>query len=160
MKALNWLLVLVLASTASAAGYLKIGDIKGESTDSGHKEWIDVLSVSGLETVVAPRDAASGLPTGRRTYEPVRIMKRIDKSTPLLAKRIASATPIPSMQLSFGGATYDLKNVIIVGHKVNGPNEELTLNYEEIKVTYTKANPALSAPAAAPVKSRAVLKKE
>ncbi len=36
--------------------------------------------------VVAPRDAASGLPTGRRQYEPIIIRKRIDKSTPLLAR--------------------------------------------------------------------------
>jgi len=28
------------------AGYLKIGDIKGESTDEGHKDWINLLSVS------------------------------------------------------------------------------------------------------------------
>jgi hypothetical protein len=35
-----------LVLSANAAGYLKIGDIKGEATAEGHKEWINLLSVS------------------------------------------------------------------------------------------------------------------
>ena len=35
-----------LDRVAGGAGYLKIGDIKGESTDSSHKDWINLLSVS------------------------------------------------------------------------------------------------------------------
>ena len=37
---------LALGGAASAAGYLKIGDIKGESTDADHKDWINLDSVS------------------------------------------------------------------------------------------------------------------
>ena len=36
------------------------------------------------ENIVSPRDAASGLPTGKRQHKPIRIMKRIDQTTPLL----------------------------------------------------------------------------
>ena len=28
------------------AGYMKLGDIKGESVDKAHKEWINLLSVN------------------------------------------------------------------------------------------------------------------
>ncbi|MCB1185762.1 type VI secretion system tube protein Hcp [bacterium] len=34
--------------------------------------------------VVSPRDAASGLPTGKRQHKPIRVSKPIDKATPLL----------------------------------------------------------------------------
>ncbi len=34
-----------LENVAGGTGFLKLGDIKGESTDDGHKKWIDVLSV-------------------------------------------------------------------------------------------------------------------
>jgi hypothetical protein len=37
-----------------------------------------------LECVVSPRDAASGLPTGKRMHKPFIITKELDKSTPLL----------------------------------------------------------------------------
>ncbi len=41
--------VTLAAGSAQAAGYLKLGDIKGEATeasDPDHDKWIDVLSVS------------------------------------------------------------------------------------------------------------------
>lgn len=47
---------------------------KGEkAADEGHKEWIELLSL---------HEAASAQATGRRTYEPITIRKRIDKSSP------------------------------------------------------------------------------
>ena len=42
-----------------AAGYLKLGDIKGESTDEAHKDWINLLSVSSSIT----RPTGAGGPT-------------------------------------------------------------------------------------------------
>lgn len=38
----------------------------------------------GITAIVSPRDAASGLPTGKRQHKPVTIVKELDKSTPLL----------------------------------------------------------------------------
>ncbi len=52
---------LALGGAASAAGYLKLGDIKGEATAAdGHKEWIDVESFS--MPVHKPGGAASSAP--------------------------------------------------------------------------------------------------
>lgn len=39
--------------------------------------------------VKSPRDAASGLPTGKRMHKPLMIRKEIDKATPLLFKAVA-----------------------------------------------------------------------
>ena len=49
----------IAAAPAAAAGYLKLGDIKGESSDSKHKDWIDVESWSWGES--RPAGAASGM---------------------------------------------------------------------------------------------------
>ncbi len=38
--------------------------------------------------IISPRDAASGLPTGKRQHKPVSITKPIDKSTPLFMKAL------------------------------------------------------------------------
>src|SRR5262249_21766363 len=63
-------------------------DVKGDSTvtSMGREGSIECLSV--IDGVRTAREASSGLASGRRTYEPVRITKRIDKSSPLLAKSL------------------------------------------------------------------------
>ena len=41
------------------------------------------------------RDAASGLPTGKRQHKPLVVTKEVDKSTPKLADTISSGNPNP-----------------------------------------------------------------
>jgi type VI secretion system secreted protein Hcp len=70
--------------------YLKANgsDIQGESsqTSLGRENSIEcVFFESGVRTA---REAGSGMATGRRQYEPLLIRKRIDKSTPLIAKSL------------------------------------------------------------------------
>lgn len=52
------------------------------------------FSVSSLDNsvseVVSPRDAASGLPTGKRQHKPMTITKELDKSSPKLAESVSS----------------------------------------------------------------------
>lgn len=74
----------------SAALWLKANgeDIRGESPvmSPGREGTIEVLSLT--MGVTSPRDVATGMATGRRTYDPIVITKRIDKSSPLLAKAL------------------------------------------------------------------------
>lgn len=70
--------------------YLKANgaDIQGESSQRsmGRENSIECLFFeSGVRTA---REAGSGMATGRRQYEPLLIRKRIDKSTPLIAKAL------------------------------------------------------------------------
>lgn len=111
---------LLAATPALAASdyYMKLGDIKGESTarDKDHKGWIELESLSwapergasatgGVRVatgdvdgdgraeraaVTAPRDAASGLPTGKRQHKPVTVTKEVDKATPRLAETVSA----------------------------------------------------------------------
>ncbi|MBE0535120.1 MAG: type VI secretion system tube protein Hcp [Phycisphaerae bacterium] len=58
------------------------GEIRGSCMVKGREDTIVVEEF--LHNIVSPRDAASGLPTGKRQHKPLVITKRIDKSTPLL----------------------------------------------------------------------------
>lgn len=147
--------VFVLGSIATneafATGYMKLGDIKGESTDDGHKDWINLLSVS--------QAISRGGTTGgadKATFGDIVVVKEIDKSTPKLQEAIAKGQHYrENVIIDFtkelqGGkqVTYlqwELKNVIVSNYSFHGsasgdpiPTEQVSLNFEEIKVTYTK----------------------
>ena len=49
----------------------------------------EVIAFGFDNEVVVDRDASSGQTTGRRIYKPLRIVKAIDKTTPLLFKALA-----------------------------------------------------------------------
>ena len=58
-----------------------------------------VIAVS--HEVVSPRDAASGLPTGKRMHKPFVITKELDKSSPLLYNALVTNENISQWQLQF-----------------------------------------------------------
>lgn len=60
----------------------KSGKIKGGSTIKGREGQIELLGIE--QFVKSPRDAASGLPTGRRIHHPLQVAAKLDKSAPLL----------------------------------------------------------------------------
>ncbi len=112
-----------LAVPASAAGYLKIPDIDGESKgesdeqpayititmerdtpsssagDSGHKDWIPIEGVSWTPRRDS-RDAASGMATGKRQHKAVTTTKEIDKASPT---RMRASTATQSAAAGGGG---------------------------------------------------------
>ena len=75
------------------------GLIKGSVTQAGREDSIMVIAFE--HEVVAPRDAASGLPTGKRQHKPITICKEVDKSTPLLASALYHNENIPTWTLRF-----------------------------------------------------------
>ncbi len=139
-------------SPALAAGYLKIADIKGESTDRAHKGEIEILSWSWGETGL---EAGSGLTTGKRQHKPLTITKRVDKTSPVLQRAQADGRVFPEMtvylpQADPGHQTYlkyKLSNVHITSFQTSAassdsvPTETFTLNFEIIKV-YDKPSTA------------------
>jgi type VI secretion system secreted protein Hcp len=92
------------AASAEANAYLKIrgqksGDVKGGVTLRGREGSIMVNAVS--HSIVAPRDAASGLPTGKLQHKPLVITKEVDASSPVLHKIMATNEKITSFKLQF-----------------------------------------------------------
>jgi len=77
----------------------KTGEIKGSVTQKGRENSMMVIAYS--HEVVTPRDAASGLPTGKRQHKPLMIVKEIDKATPLLFNILVNNENIPTWKLEF-----------------------------------------------------------
>jgi type VI secretion system secreted protein Hcp len=63
-------------------------DIEGESVEGslGRENSIECLYYE--QAVSTAREAASGMATGRRQYQPLLVRKRIDKSSPLILKAL------------------------------------------------------------------------
>lgn len=142
------LLCLGLGTVAGrGAAYLKLGDIKGEATDSEHRDWMIVESMN--HGITRQSDPASGLPTGKRQHKPVTITKPVDKATPLLMGACVNGQLIPMVRMEFvrpgeQDRYYQviMKNVLVTSYQTGGsagqtPTESFSLNYEEIKWTYT-----------------------
>ncbi len=84
--------------------YLKLkgqiqGNIKGSVTQAGREDSIMVIGFS--HEVISPRDAASGMATGKRQHQPLIITKEIDKSSPLLMNALVNNENITEFTLRF-----------------------------------------------------------
>jgi len=75
------------------------GEIKGSITQAGREDSIMVIGCS--HSVVSPRDAASGMASGKRQHKPFVITKEIDKSTPILANVLYNNESISAWELRF-----------------------------------------------------------
>ena len=138
------------------AGYMKLGDIEGESKDSAHEGWINLLSVS--QALSRPmRAGASGSTRQRASVDcgDVVVVKEMDASTTKLIEAICDGTVFPECKIDLCTSTgadgrvpyfmWELTNVFCTSYSVSGatadgavPTEQLSLNYEEIKWTYDK----------------------
>ena len=75
------------------AGYLtltgtKHGPITGSVTQKGREGSIEVVSLH--HEIVAPRDPASGRPTGKRMHKPFSVTKPLDRASPLLYEMLSN----------------------------------------------------------------------
>ena len=157
MKAPKHLLSILLAtsivSTTFGAGYMKFDGVDGEATRKTAAKQVEILSVTGLSET-ATRDAASGLPTGKRQHKPFTITKPVDKATPQLAKGASFPSPVI---LSSNGVRYQLEGVKVVSVTRQGEVETVTLTCTSARAlsadkasTATRATPATPAARAAP----------
>ena len=150
------MVTILLGLSNSFAGFdafLKIAGAPGESTDSKHEGWIEVLSFSwGVS-----QPSSAGLPTSDRSdHQDLSITKALDKASPKLALFCCAHTPITSATLELiwvGGANtiylrYTLRDCIISSVKPSGgkgvadvlPMEEVSFNYGKIEWDYVLTN--------------------
>lgn len=133
----------------------KQGEIKGSVLQKGRENKIQVIAVS--HEVVSPRDAATGMATGRRVHKPFVITKELDRSSPLFYGLLVSNENITEWELQFwhpapagagAGAekqdyTVRLTNARVVDiqfRMLNNKNPELSryTEFEEISFVYEK----------------------
>lgn len=134
------------------------GEIKGSVTQAGRE---DSISVQYLQSkIVSPRDAASGLPTGKRQHQPLVFRKTIDKSTPKLLTALVNNENIQEAHFKFWRPsitgkeeqyfTIDLQNASLASHNLYHPDsydssaggngadlEEWSFTYQKIVWTFT-----------------------
>jgi type VI secretion system secreted protein Hcp len=78
--------------------FAKLGDIKGESLDSKHKDEIEVLSFSwGL---TSSRGAGTGGGAGKPSFHELSIVHGIDRASPSLMKACATGTHLPEATIT------------------------------------------------------------
>lgn len=136
----------------------KSGAIQGSVSKKGQEGAILVFAVS--HQIVSPRDAASGLASGKRQHHALVITKELDRSTPLLFNVLCTNENISSFRLRFyapttGGVekqnfTIELTNANIASIDFRMPNnkhadlaklpeyEEVAFTYQQITWTWTE----------------------
>ena len=139
--------------------FIKIGDIKGESQDDQHKDWVEVLSYSwGLSgpTRNAPKPQQPVGPLQAACAQEFTIMKTLDKASPALFANAAAGTMIPSATFTARKAGSEsgnylvmtFSNVIITSVEDSGaggderPTESVSFNFGSVQVTYTPQSAA------------------
>ena len=139
-----------------AAAFIKFDGVDGEAQDKDHKGWSDLAS---FQQAIHKPSAGTGA-TRRRgdvVLEDIVCVKELDKSSPKLAEAICKGKVYPKVEIHVTASysadgrityyAYELKNVVVTSYSVSGsgqsedvPVEEVSLNFEEIKVTYTETD--------------------
>lgn len=133
---------------AALTGYLKIGDIDGESQDIGYEGYIEVQSLSwGVVREDSDRRSLA-------TFTDLAISKPVDRATPKLFEACAMGIVIAECELTLVRSystgvqqpylRITLKNVIVTSTSLDVPNpsaderltETLTLSFEEVEMEY------------------------
>lgn len=149
-------LTITPVSFGALNAYLRItgqtqGQIEGSVTQAGREGSIMVIGFA--HEVVSPRDAASGLPTGKRQHAPVKITKEIDKSSPLLMNAWANQETLINFELRFWQPTasgieeqfytiilHDAKIVSIRQEMLNNKYPENMQHKEREHIAFTYRN--------------------
>jgi type VI secretion system secreted protein Hcp len=127
------------------------GKIEGSCDQAGREGLMEIYGWN--HEVVSPRDAASGLPTGKRQHKPLVVTKPIDKSTPLLMNVLVNNENVTDYRLdmwrpsSTGDEeqyfTIELLNANIAGIRQEQLNNKYAENMphevrEHVSFTYQK----------------------
>lgn len=138
--------------------YLKLGDIKGEAQDQGHKEWITMKSMTSPVHRSIPQGALAQQRTkGGTVLGDILVTRDLDKSSVKLQEACANGTFFKEVQIDFCTTvknkqepylTYKLKDVIVTSYSFHGvsdqaqpPTEDVTFNFTEIEWTYVVIDP-------------------
>ena len=136
------------------AAYIKFDGIDGEATDKDHKAWTDLAAFSQLITKPGQGTGATRR-RGDVILEDLHCTKELDKSSPKIAESVCKGKVFPKVEIHLTASytdsgrvtyyAYELKNVQVVSYDISGsgqaddvPMENFSLNFEEIKVTYTE----------------------
>jgi type VI secretion system secreted protein Hcp len=134
--------------------YMQIDGIKGDSTDSEHKDWIEILSFSQTVSQPAPVALTStgGETRARTEHQDFVVNKYVDLASPKLYEACSTGKQVKSATIKLKRSSkkgkgkveflvFKMDQVFISQVTTSGngdsPTESLTLNYGKINWTYT-----------------------
>lgn len=137
------------------AAYIKFDGVDGECAEKDHKGWSDLASVA--QSLHQPGGGGTGASRRRGDviFDDVHCSKELDKASPKIAEAVAKGKVFPKVEIHLTASytdagrvtyyAYELKNVLVTSYSVGGvgqseqvPMEDFSLNFEEIKTTYTE----------------------
>src|SRR5580704_1259493 len=133
--------------------YMQIDGLKGESTDSEHKDWIELLSFnhSITQPTSATANSAGGATQGRCQHSDYSITKYVDLASPKLYELACSGKHIKSVNIEMLRSSGDKRvkymvvamEQVVISHVAPAgggdfPSEAVSFNYGTIKWTYTQ----------------------
>lgn len=138
--------------------FLKLADIKGEATDTDHKEWVIIESMSSPMYRSIPPGAKDQQRTkGETTLGDIVCSRQLDKSSTKLQEACANGTFFKEVEIHFCSTlknkqepylTYKLSNVVISSYSFHGnssgsplPSEQITLGYTNVEWNYIVLDP-------------------
>lgn len=130
--------------------FLKIDGIEGESTDSKHKNEIDVESWSWAESNTGDAAQRGGMGAGKVAMQDFAFTTRVSKATPKLMKACAAGDHIKKAVLVCRKAgkgqqeylTITMNDLIISSYQTGGsagdvvPLDQATINFSKIEFEY------------------------
>ncbi|MDR3213134.1 MAG: type VI secretion system tube protein Hcp [Azoarcus sp.] len=134
--------------------FIKLEGINGESKDSKHKDWIDVLSFSYGVSQSSSMFTGGGGGVGKASFDSVSFTHYADRSTPNLFMYCALGKHIPTVEISAckagdGSQEYlhiTLKDVLVTHAGPTGSTDDariketVSLSYSKIKVEVKEQN--------------------
>jgi type VI secretion system Hcp family effector len=140
----------------NVVGLAEIPGAPGGVTNGGRSGLVEVFGWS--HEIVSPRDAASGLPTGKRQHKPFTVVKPVDQASPLLFELACanagiqhitmtfvvtpSVTPKALEGINFGNLTVVLENARIASLQMGAVSEEASEDnpppVEEVSFVYER----------------------
>jgi len=137
----------MMASTRS--GFVKFGDFEGEATDSKHKGWSIMYSMSAPLTRTTGGFEQSERALGATAVGNVTVVKDLDTASVKIQKACATGQKLPKVKVELCTTvesssqpylTYEFENVIVTNYDLEEPSDTNRLGpTEKISFTYTKA---------------------
>lgn len=134
----------------SADIYIKIGDIKGESTDKGHPDWIEVQNISTGITLPFSNSSYSattgGTNAGRADFDYITFSKFLDVASVKLMEKCGTGKTSPEVEIHFCQAgddiekhtylTIKLKDAVIANYSVSASKHDTDRPMESVSIAY------------------------
>jgi type VI secretion system secreted protein Hcp len=136
--------------------FLKIDGIPGESTDSKHKDWIEILTYHHgvFQPASSTASSAGGGSSGRVDFGQLSITKLLDKATPKIFEACVTGKHIKEVLIELCRAGGDKQKYfeirmeqVLIGSYVNAadsgatrefPSETITFSPGKFKITYSQ----------------------